>query len=265
MTRAGALVRPLMLALLALAVVAPLALLVLTSFGEQWFFPSLWPAHLTLDGWRAVGGGRRTLARAAFTSALLASLTGVLATAVAFTLGRALATLTGWRRRLGTAMVFLPVAAPPIAFGVGVQYSLLVAGLGGSFAGVLVAHLVPAVGFLSLYFLGVFSAFDLRIEDEARSLGATPRQTLWRITLPMLRRQVAEAIVLGALISWSQVALTQLIGGGLVRTLPLEVFAYVRSGQDRYAATGALLLIIPALAALASMRVAARQAEVTPL
>jgi ABC-type spermidine/putrescine transport system permease subunit II len=55
------------------------------------------------------------------------------------------------------------------------------------------------------------------------------------------------------------------IGGGRVRTLPLEVFAYLQAGQDRYAATGALLLVIPAVLMLGAVRLTVERAEATPL
>jgi len=49
-----------------------------------------------------------------------------------------------------------------------------------------------------------------------------------------------------------------------VRTLPVEVLAFVRAGQDRYAATGALLLIVPAALAI-GLGLAARRSEPAPL
>jgi putative spermidine/putrescine transport system permease protein len=256
--------RAVLVAALALSAVVPFALLALWSVSRQWFYPALLPPELTGESWRAVVGGGAALSRAAVASLVLAALTGALGCALALPVGRALDRLGGWRRHLGAAAAFLPVAAPPVAVGTGLQFFLLTLGLGGTALGVLLAHLVPAVGYLSLYFLGVFSAFDARVEEEARTLGATPLQVLRAVTVPMLRRQIAEAFALGFLISWAQVALTLLVGGGAVRTLPLEVFAYVRSGQDRFAATGALLLAVPPLVALAAVRLAARRTEVVP-
>ena len=248
-------------ALLALSAAGPLLLLLLWSVSREWFFPALLPPALTGDAWAQLAGGS-ALARAASASLALALACGAGATLVAFPIGRALARLRGWRRHAGAAAAFLPVAAPPIALGTGLQFFFLTLGLGGTAAGVLLAHLVPAAGYLSLYFLGIFSAFDERVEDEARTLGATPAQLLVHVTLPMLRRQLGEAFALGFLISWSQVALTLLIGGGVVRTLPLEVLAYVRAGQDRFAAAGALALTVPPVLALAAAHLAARRTEV---
>ena len=256
----AALAKAAALVLLALSAVVPLALLALWSVSREWFYPALWPPRLTGESWAAVVGGGT--GASVVRSVAIATLTGALGSVLALPVGRGLAALTGWRRHLGAALAFLPVAAPPIALGAGLQYAFLRLGLGSTVAGVVLAHLVPALGYLALYFLGVFTVFDARVEDEARSLGATPWQVLARVTLPMLRRPLAEAFALGFLVSWSQVALTLLIGGGQVRTLPVELFAYLRSGQERYAATGALLLTLPPLAALAAARFAARRAPV---
>jgi putative spermidine/putrescine transport system permease protein len=252
-------------AALVVAAVAPFLVFALVSLGHGWFYPAPWPAALDTDSWRALLGGGRRLVRASVTSIALGVGTGVLGTALGLVVGRALAGLRGWQRYLGAAAAFLPVAAPPIAVATGLHLSFLSLGLAGSFAGVLLAHLVPAAGYLALYFLGIFSVWDTRVEEEARSLGASPLQVLLHVTLPLLRPALATSVALGFLISWAQVPLTLLIGGGLVPTLPVETFAYVTAGQDRFAATGALLLVVPPLLLMAALRLVVRQTEVAPV
>ncbi|MEP6992638.1 MAG: ABC transporter permease subunit [bacterium] len=250
-----------LLVLLAFTSAGPLLLLVVQSLGGSWFFPALLPMDWSLDAWRFRAGGDAIL-RALGTSLALAVTTAILACAVAIPLGRSLARLRGWPRHLAAAAAFLPVAAPPLALGTGLQVVLLGLGLGGSLAGVLLAHSVPAIGYLTLLFLGTFTLFDARVEDESRTLGATRAQTWLRVTLPLLRPQIAEALIVGFLVSWTQFALTLVVGGGEVRALPIEVFAYVRSGQDQRAAVGALLLVIPPAAAFVALRWAARRTVV---
>jgi putative spermidine/putrescine transport system permease protein len=261
----GLLARRLVLAALVLSALAPLALLLVASVGRDWFFPALLPPSVTLESWQQafLGGGR--MAAALGTSLVLAVGTGLAGAAVGWPVGRAMADLRGWPRHLGAAAAFLPVAAPPVALATGLHLSAAAAGVAGTTGGVFLSHLVPAAGYTALYFLGVFTLFDRRVEDEARTLGADPRIVLWRVTMPMMRRQLGEAFVLGFLVSWAQVATTLVIGGGRVRTLPLEVFAYLQAGQDRFATTGALLLVIPALLMLGAVRFAVERAEATPL
>jgi putative spermidine/putrescine transport system permease protein len=248
---------------LAVSALVPLAVLMIRSMAREWFYPALLPANADLESWRTLLGGR--LGSALATSLLLAAATGVLGAVLAFPIGRAMSGLAGWRRGIAAACAFLPVALPPVALGAGLHVSFLALGLGGTAAGVLLAHTIPALGYASLFFLGVFAGYDRRIETEARALGASPPQTLRYVTLPLLRRPIAEAAALGFLVSWAQVPLTLLVGGGAVRTLPVEVLAYAQAGQDRYAATGALLLVIPAIVVLGAATVAARRTGVAPV
>lgn len=244
------------LALLAALAVGPIVVLLIGSLAGSWFWPELLPARWDDSAWRSVGSGSGRLARATLASIVLALGTGALATALAVPVGRALAGLRGGWRAVGAGAAFLPVAAPPIALAVGLQLSMLRLGLGASLPGVLLAHLVPAVGYGALFFLGIFAVWDARVEDEARTLGATRRQVLRRVTLPLLRRPLAECFVLGFLVSWAQVPLTLLVGQGVIVTLSVEVLTLVQAGQDRLAAAGALLLVVPPLLLMLAARFA---------
>jgi len=262
---AGSVARYFGLCLLAISAVGPLLLLIAWSVSAVWFFPALLPQRWSVEGWAWAFQHGDRIAAAVRNSMLLGIADGAIGCAIAFPIGRAISRLSGWRRYAAAAAVFSPVAAPPIALGIGIQYFMLRIGVGGTAVGVLLAHLVPTVGYLSLYFLSVFTAFDSRVEDEARTLGATFRQVLWRITLPMMRRQIAEAVAIGFLISWAQYALTLTVGGGTVHTLPLEVFSYMRAGSGNYAASAALVMIVPPLLALAAARYAAGRTDVSPI
>jgi len=252
--------RAVLFPLLFLWAVLPLVLLLVVSLGRTWFFPGILPDGWTVASWLALAESGRLHVALAHSIALAAP-TGLVAALIAWPVGRAIASAGRTARHIGAALAFLPVVAPPVALAIGLHWSFLWLGLGGTFAGVLFAHIVPATAYASLFMLGVFSSWDRRAEDEARTLGAAPMQVRLLVTLPLLRRPLLEAWLLGFLVSWAQLPLTLLIGGGLISTLPLEVFAYMQAGQDRYAATGALLLLAPPLIALATVRVAAGRTE----
>lgn len=247
--------------MLALAIV-PVAFMVAMSLSRDWFYPSLLPQVWTVEHWELAWRDGDVLAASIWTSTLLALSAGLAAAVAGLAAGRMIARLHGWRRRIAVALAFLPVAVPPLALAVGLQYSILRAGLGGEFAGVLFAHIVPALGYTSLFFIGVFGVYDWRAEDEARSLGASPRDVLIRVTFPLMRRALLEAFALGFLVSWAQVPLTLLIGQGLVHTLPLELLAYVSAGQDHLAAAAGLMLALPPLILLAMTGLAVRRFRV---
>lgn len=244
--------RLLLLLGLAAAMGLPFLTLLLSSLATGWFFPALLPAQWSHEAWQQLGRG--PLGAALLTSLLLGVATALLATLVALPVGRVIARCESGARGLLTAAAFLTVAAPPVALGTGLQLVVLHAGWGGTPIGVLLGHLVPATGYLALYFAAVFDGVDTEFEATARTLGATPTQLGRRLMLPLLQRPIAEALALAFLISWAQVPLTLILGGGAVRTLALEVGAYAQSGQDGLAAAAGLLLTLPAIAVFWSVR-----------
>lgn len=260
MSRRRVSLQPLLVGALTLFAVAPLLMLVVTSLARGWFFPAVAPVALDGSAWAELlrDASHRT---ALLNSVVLGVATAVVGTALALPLGRAAALSTTAVRRAVALLAFTAVALPPVALGVGLHLTVLTLGLGGTVSGVFLAHLVPALGYLTLVFLGVFTRWDARLEEAAATLGATA-SVRWRLVLlPLLRRPIVEAMALGFLVSWAQVALTLLVGGGAVRTLPLDVLAMLQAGQDQRAAAGALALAIPALLVLGGARVAARNTQ----
>lgn len=246
--------------LLALAVwvLVPILVLALRALAPAWRYPELLPEHISVDAMLAAASGAR-LSRATATSVWLALTTGLAGTMLGFAIAR-VATRAGrpLQQATWTVAMFL-VIAPPLASGVGLQMVLLGLGLGGTGFGVLLAHLVPATGYLILFAAGVLRSMETGIEDEARTLGATGWQVWTHVLLPQLRPRLAEAVVLGALVSWGQLAITLLVGGGVVRTLPLEVLSLVRSGNDQAGALASLLLSVPPMLALGLLTRAAHR------
>ncbi len=256
------LVRGTVVAVLAVSAAVPAALLITLSVSEEWFYPSLLPRRWSIVNWAVASRAGEALASSLWTSTALALGAGLASAVAGFVAGRMIARLRGWRRRIAVFLAFLPVAIPPLALAIGLQFSMLRVGLGGSFAGVLFAHFVPALGYTTLFFIGIFAVYDVRPEDEARSLGASPADVLRLVTLPLLRRPLIEAFALGFLVSWAQVPLTLLVGQGLIATLPLELLSYVSAGQDHLAATAGLILTIPPLVLLLMMGLAVRRLRV---
>ena len=248
------------LALLALAgwVLTPIAVLALRALSPAWRYPQLMPVA-TVSGGAFVGLADPRLRSAAVTSLGLALATGVLGTVLGFVAARLVQHSSGRPQQVTWVVALFLVVAPPLASGVGLQVVMLTLGLGGTVLGVLVAHLVPATGYLTLFAAGILGSMHAGIEDEARTLGASRLQVWTRVLLPQLAPRLAESLVLGALVSWGQLALTLLVGGGVVRTLPVEVLSLVRSGNDQAGALAALVLSLPPLLGLGLLTRATRR------
>ena len=98
---------------------------------------------------------------------------------------------------------------------------------------------------------GIFSNYDPDIEDQARSLGASPLETFWYITLPAIMPGGIVGALFAFLVSWSQYILTLLIGGGRVVTLPLLLFNFATSGRNDVTGAISMIYIVPGIVILA--------------
>jgi putative spermidine/putrescine transport system permease protein len=246
------------LVVLAIWTLVPIATLVLRALARGWRYPQILPAAGdALPALSAATTGR--LIEALATTVALAVAIGPVSAVIGFTIGRAISRATPLVRRVALALSLFLVIAPPTALGVGLQVATLAIGVGGTLAGVFLAHLVPATGYSTLFAVGVYTTYDFVLEEEARTLGARPRQVLSRITLPMLRTRLGEGILLGGLVSWGQLALTLLIGGGVVRTLPVELLSFVQSGSDQVGALAALVVSLPPMLAIGLLQAGIRR------
>ena len=109
---------------------------------------------------------------------------------------------------------------------------------------------MPALPYVIVSVAGVAANLGAHVEEQARSLGATPGQTFRHVTLPLLRPGLAVGGLFAFLVSWGQYTSTLIIGGGKVQSLPLLVYSFTRSGDNSIAAALALFFVAPALVAL---------------
>jgi putative spermidine/putrescine transport system permease protein len=244
-------------------VLAPIALLVLRALTPAWRYPQILPSTNEIWptlAWPMLSAATRSrMVPAVVTSIWLALATGIASTGLGFLIARTVARTRPTLHRMAMATAIFAVVAPPLALGVGLQIAMLQLGLSGTMSGVFLAHLVPATGYLTLFAAGILGTLNPALEDEARTLGASRRQVWFRVLVPLLRRRLAEGFALGALVSWSQLAITLVVGGGVVRTLPLELLSFVRAGNDQLGSLAALALTVPPMLALGVVTMATRR------
>ncbi len=230
--------------------VVPLVLLAVWSFARAWFWPALLPREWSMRAWAYVFLPSADVLDALWLSVGIALAVTLLALVVALPTARALAMYEFRGKRMLLFALLLPILSPPLAATMGMHALFLRYGLADTISGVVLAHLVPAVPYVTLMLTGSFSRLDPDLEAQARTLGAS-RQRVWRhVTVPAILPGLAVAAAFAFLISWSQYLTTLFIGGGRVITLPLIVVAFQRSGDEAVTAALSLVFLIPALIAL---------------
>ncbi len=225
----------------------PLLLLGVWSFSRSWFWPALLPREWSIRAWSYVMAPTAEVLPALGTSLGLAATVTIISLLIAVPAARALAFHDFTGKRTVLFVLLLPVLAPPLASAMGVHTLFLQYGLSDQWIGVMLVHLIPAVPYTTIVLAGSFSRFDPEYEAQARTLGAGTF-SVWRyITLPAIAPGLALAAVFAFLISWSQYLLTLLVGGSRIRTLPLILVSFQRSGDEAITAALSLVFIAPAI------------------
>ena len=136
----------------------------------------------------------------------------------------------------------------------------------GLFTSGLGAHLTWTLPFGMLIMFAVFNRFNPAYEEAARDLGATPRQALAHVVLPMIGPSLVGVGMFGFTLSWDEIARSSQAIGDL-NTLPLELQGLTTTvTTPAIYALGttttvlSLLVIFAALAGAQAMRRRARAA-----
>lgn len=191
--------------------------------------------------------------------------------ATAFTLapGVALGWLLARRRISGKALIetltALPLVLPPTAVGylllrllardgwlgertLGFDLDLLF-----TWKGAVVAAVVMSLPLVVRSARVAFEEVDPRLESMARTLGLGPWATFVEITLPLARRGLLAAAVLGFARSLGEFGATILVAGnipGRTQTLALAIFSEMQLGRDDEAMTLVAITVVIAFAAM---------------
>lgn len=236
---------------LAALLVLPVAMVLVRAFGD-----GIGPA------WDAVTNPD---ARHAFYLTIVMVLVAVPAN-TAFGIFLAIALVRGrWRgKRLVSALVDLPFAVSPVVVGLAL---ILVYGNRGWFGdlGITIIFSTPgmilATMFVSLPFVvrevvPVLHEIGTDQEQAAQVLGASRRQTFWRITLPAIRWGVAYGIILTTARALGEFGAVSVVSGKLIgetETLTLHVEQRFQSFDLTGAYAASVVLALLAIAVILSM------------
>lgn len=228
----------------------PFAPLFLWPFAGSWLFPAPLPTVWGDRAWSYLLSPGARVGPALLNSLSLASAVSIVAVLLGLPAGRTLALSRLRAGGLAYWIFLLPAIVPAQAAAFGLHATFLRLGLADQWLGVALAHLVPVLPYVVITLAGVFANYDVSYEQQAQTLGAGGWMRFRWVTLPLILPGLAVAGLYAFLISWSQVLLTLLIGGGAVTTLPMLLLAFVNSGDHALAAALALVLLGPAFLVL---------------
>lgn len=240
--------RAVVLGLLAFIVFGPLTNLVLWTVAERWYFPHALPLDYGFSYWQRVFSPRGNAMESLANSVLVASLTVLLALALAIPAGYALARLRLPFRALILLAFLIPQAFPNLPVYVNIARLFYQIGLNGTVAGVVLVHVTHGLVYAVWIATAAFSAVDQELEQAARSLGAGAFRAFRDVTLPLAAPGLLASAIFVFLESLDEFTGSYFVGAPDVNLLPLLLYTAGAGGNYQVASITALLLLIPSIA-----------------
>ena len=170
-------------------------------------------------------------------------------------------TFSRWRWKfLAEAIVSLPIVLPPTVLGF---YVLVALGsrsplgrwwesltghtLAFTFEGLLIGSLLYSLPFAVQPFAASFGAVDMQLLRASASLGDSPLRTFRRVVLPLSKAGLITGFALSFAHTLGEFGVVLMVGGnipGVTRTISIDIFDQVQSGNTSAANQTALLLLI---------------------
>ncbi|MBK1658258.1 ABC transporter permease [Paracraurococcus ruber] len=147
---------------------------------------------------------------------------------------------TEWVR----ALMLLPLIIPSIVYAVGLYRWFGTLDLLDRFLGVTLAHGVTGIPYVVITVSTALAAFDPRLEQAARGMGASLGQTLRWVILPRIAPGIASGAIFAFIHSWDELVLVLFIASRNVFTLPRKIWDGINENLDPTMAAVAVLLIV---------------------
>jgi spermidine/putrescine transport system permease protein len=222
---------------------APVAVVLLLAFNSSQF------SGFPIEGF-SLRWFRRLFENEAIMRAFETSFSlGLLTAACATTLG-ILASLALVRYRFRgkdwiTALLISPVLVPETVLAVGLLIFLRWLSMPRSFLLLLLGHTMIALPFVVLVVQARLVGIRRDYEEAARSLGASPLETFWQITLPLLMPAVFAGALFAFTISFDNITATIFWRPAGTETVPTQIFGMLRNSvSPEINALGFVMIVV---------------------
>jgi spermidine/putrescine transport system permease protein len=167
--------------------------------------------------------------RALRTSLILGLLTAVIATTLGILACMALVRYQFRGKSLIGTFLITPVLVPETVLAVGLLIFLRWLHMPRSFLLLLIGHSIIALPFVVLVVQARLMGIRRDYEEAARSLGASPLQTFFQITLPLLMPAVFAGALFAFTISFDNITATIFWRPSGMETVPTQIFGMLRN------------------------------------
>ena len=247
----------LLFVLIAIIVLLPFSMVVLSSFSKLFGFFDI-PSPWTLAHWKDVLWSPTFLA--ALRQSLVIGLTvAIVGTVIYLCLAWAIARSTFKGRSALSLAIWLPWALPGVLLGMAYLTVFLnvpvLRIVYGTSLTLIVVLLVQGLPLATHMFEASTSQVSRELEEASLISGAGEAETVCRITVPIIAPMIASVFIISLMTSIKDIGATVLLATPGSQTLPLIMFGYATSGRlEAASVVGVITVLIALVMALVVLR-----------
>lgn len=221
----------------------PVAVVVLLSFNASQF--GSFPMTGVSLRWFGELWQNDAILRAFRVSFLLGGLTAVISTTLGVLASLALVRYHFPGKNLISTVLIAPILVPEVVLAVALLLFLQFLGMPKSLPLLLAGHVIFTLPFVVLVVQARLVGIRRDIEEAALSLGASPRQTFFQVTLPLLAPAIFAGMLFAFTISFDDITGTLFWKPGGVETVPTQIFAMLRNSiSPEINALGTVMIVL---------------------
>ncbi|MCE8536057.1 ABC transporter permease [Ruegeria pomeroyi] len=221
----------------------PVAVVVLLSFNASQF--GSFPMTGVSVRWFVELWNNDAILRAFRTSVVLGLLTALISTTLGVLASLALVRYKVPGANAISTLLIAPILVPEVVLAVALLLFLNFLGVNKSFGLLLFGHVIFTLPFVILVVQARLMGIKRDVEEAAMSLGATPVQTFFQITLPLMMPAVLAGGLFAFTISFDDITGTLFWKPGGVETVPTQIFAMLRNSiSPEINALGTVMIVM---------------------
>ena len=230
---------------------APLVILVIFSFNDSEIVSFPWIGFTTK--WYHQFLQEPALLAALRTSLIVASMTAVVATALAIPASIALVRRRFFAKGLVSGVMLAPLVIPLVVLGISLLILFNAVGIPLSPFTAAIGHVVIAMPFAILTMVPRLERIPAALEEASRDLGASAMTTFRLITFPLLVPALISAFLISFTISFDELVIASFIAGDQV-TFPVYLYSQLRLPErlPSVIAVGMVILVVSIIVVVAS-------------
>lgn len=141
-------------------------------------------------------------------------------------------------------VLITPILVPPVVQSLGFYRFWVKLGLIDSHAGIILAHTLLALPYVSISVFAALANLDRRIPQAARSLGASVWQTVIAVVVPAARPGMITGAVFAFIVSFDEIVGVLFLTVRNVTTLPKKIWEGIQDNIDPTIASVATVLVV---------------------